>query len=93
MAVTVHLPDPLQKFAQNQESVQVKLADGSSIINLIEHLDEMYRGIRSKLLKNGEIREYVKIFLNEEDISFINGNETFISDGDSVTIVAAIAGG
>jgi molybdopterin synthase sulfur carrier subunit len=91
MAVTVHIPTPLRKLTGNQSEVQV---DAGDVSGLVESLEGAHAGIKEKLLdEGGDIRRYVNIYVNDEDIRFLDGKETALKDGDSVTIVPAIAGG
>ena len=91
MAVTVHIPTPLRKLTNNQ--AEVEIANVASIEELIDGLENVHPGMKRKLVEDGEIRGYVNIFVNDEDIKFIKGKETNLKDGDSVTIVPSIAGG
>ncbi len=91
MTVTVHIPLPLQKLTNNQASVEV--ADVTSIEELIDSLENDYSGIKDKLIENGEIRGYINIFVNDEDIKFLKDEEARLKDGDNVHIVPSIAGG
>ena len=93
MAVTVHIPAPLRKLTNNQAKIEVEIADVISIENLIDGLENVHPGIKNKLVENGEIRGYVRVFVNDEDIRFFEGKGTQVKEGDSVTIVPAIAGG
>lgn len=93
MAVTVHIPGPLQKLTNNQEAVEVEITDAASIEDVINGLENVHPGIKNKLVENGEIRGYINIFVNEEDIKFMKGMETHVEEGDSVNIVPSIAGG
>ena len=91
MPVTVHVPTPLRKLTANQAEVQV---EAGSVSELVDTLDKSHAGIKEKLVdEDGEIRRYVNIYVNEEDIRFLDGGETGLEDGDSVSIVPAIAGG
>lgn len=91
MPVTVHIPTPLRKLTQNQAEVALEAA---TISQLVDGLEGAYEGLAEKLLdERGEIRRYVNIFVNDEDIRFLDGKDTPLSDGDSVSIVPAIAGG
>ena len=91
MAVTVHVPTPLRKLTDNQAEVQV---EASTITELVDNLESAHPGIKEKLLdESGEIRRYVNIFVNDEDIRFLDGKGTELKDADSVSIVTAIAGG
>ena len=91
MAITVNVPTPLRKLTDNQAEVEIK---ATSVEELIENLENDHAGIKEKLLdESGEIRRYVNIFVNDEDIRFLEGKETGLKDGDNVSIVPSIAGG
>ena len=91
MAVTVHIPTPLRKLTDNQAEVEVEAGD---IAALVEGLEAAHAGVKEKLLDEaGEIRRYVNLYVNDEDIRFLDGSATALKDGDSVSIVPAIAGG
>ncbi len=91
MAVTVHVPTPLRKLTGNQSEVQ---AEAATVAELVDNLESAHAGIKGKLLdESGDIRRYVNIYVNDEDIRFLDGKDTSLRDGDSVSIVPAIAGG
>ena len=91
MPVTVHIPTPLRKLTRNQAEVALEAA---TISQLVDGLEGTYAGLAEKLLdEGGEVRRYVNIFVNDEDIRFLDGKDTPLNDGDSVSIVPAIAGG
>ncbi len=91
MAVSVLIPTPLRKFTNNNETVTV--AEGT-VATLVEELEQQYPGIKKSLTDDsGELRRFVNIYVNEEDIRFLEGKDTPIKDGDAVSIVPAIAGG
>ena len=91
MPVTVQIPTPLRKLTNNQAEVEV---EAGSVGELVENLDLAYSGIKDKLVDEaGEIRRYVNIYVNDEDIRFLEGAATELREGDSLTIVPAIAGG
>jgi molybdopterin synthase sulfur carrier subunit len=90
MAVKVRIPTPLQRLTQGQEEVE---GVPGSIISLVNELDRKYPGIAERISENGKIRRFVNIYLNDEDIRFLNTEETMVKDGDEVSIVPAIAGG
>jgi molybdopterin synthase sulfur carrier subunit len=91
MAITVHIPTPLRKLTGNQSEVQ---AEAATVAELVESLEGAHAGIKEKLLdESGDIRRYVNIYVNDEDIRFLDGKDTGLQDGDSVSIVPAIAGG
>lgn len=91
MAITVRIPTPLRKFTGDQAEVSI---EGSSVGELIDNLEAQHAGIKEKVAEeSGAIRRFVNIYVNEEDIRFLDGPETPLKDGDQVTIVPAIAGG
>jgi molybdopterin synthase sulfur carrier subunit len=90
MAVKVRIPTPLQRLTQGQEEVE---GAPGSIISLVNELDVKYPGIAERISEHGKIRRFVNIYLNDEDIRFLNAEETAVKDGDEVSIVPAIAGG
>ena len=91
MAVTVLIPTPLRNLTSDQDSVQVT---GSTIAEIFEELERNHPGIGERLCdETGEIRRFVNVYLNQEDIRFIDGKNTPVKDGDEVSIVPAIAGG
>lgn len=91
MAITVHIPTPLRKLTGNASEVEV---EADSVTALVAGLESAHAGIQDKLLdETGDIRRYVNIYINEEDIRFLDGKDTVLKDGDKVSIVPAIAGG
>jgi len=90
MAVKVRIPTPLQRLTNGQEMVEGK---PGKIIEMIQELDSRYPGLAERVSEDGKIRRFVNIYLNEEDIRFLNTEETEVKDGDEVSIVPAIAGG
>jgi molybdopterin synthase sulfur carrier subunit len=91
MAVTVLIPTPLRGLTKEQETVE---AEGQTIGDIVANLEKQYPGLKERLCDdNGEIRRFVNVYLNQEDIRFKEGNQTAVADGDEVSIVPAIAGG
>lgn len=91
MAVHVLIPTPLRKFTQDRETIAT---EPGTIGTLIADIDRQYPGIAARLTDEaGELRRFVNIYVNEEDIRFLEGKDTPIKEGDSVSIVPAIAGG
>lgn len=91
MAVTVLIPTPLRNLTSDQDSVE---ATGTTIAEIFEELERNHPGIGERLCdETGEIRRFVNVYLNQEDIRFIDGKNTAVSDGDEISIVPAIAGG
>ena len=91
MHVTVRIPTPLRKFTNDQADVDI---DGRTVGEVVDNLEASHRGIKEKLVDEaGAVRRFVNIYVNDEDIRFLDGQDTPVKDGDSVTIVPAIAGG
>ncbi len=91
MAVKVLIPTPLRKLTQDQAEVSV---EGKTIQELIDAMGGSYPGLKDRLCdEQGKIRRFVNIYLNEEDIRFLQGEATAVKDGDNISIVPAIAGG
>ncbi|MGV0803024.1 MoaD family protein, partial [Mycolicibacterium elephantis] len=68
-------------------------ASGDTLAAVIDDLEANYSGIRERLMDNGKLNRFVNIYVNDEDVRFSGGLDTTISDGDSVTILPAVAGG
>jgi sulfur-carrier protein len=78
-------------LTKNQGEVE---ATGANIAEIIENLNSSYSGLKDRLCdEKGELRRFVNIYVNEEDIRFLKGRDTVLKDGDEVSIVPAIAGG
>lgn len=91
MLVKVLIPTPLRKLTNNKEEVEL---EGENIASLIENLERQYPGIKDRLCdEKGNVRRFINIFVNSEDIRFLEGGATEIKDGDEVSIIPAIAGG
>lgn len=90
MAITVRIPTPLRTLTQGKDEVE---AQGASIRDLIEDLEKNFPGIKERLCDDKGVRRFVNIYQNEEDIRFLENLDTKVKDGDSISIVPAIAGG
>tara|TARA_B100001123_G_C15056961_1_gene925942 strand:+ start:617 stop:898 length:282 start_codon:yes stop_codon:yes gene_type:complete len=91
MAVKVRVPTPLMKLTDNQSEVN---ADGSDITEILNNLESQFTGIKERICEaDGTPRRFINIYLNEDDIRFLDGEKTKVSDGDEISIIPAIAGG
>lgn len=91
MAATIRIPTPLRKLTNEQETVSV---DSDTIGRAIDELEGQFPGIKERLVdEEGEIRRFVNVYVNEEDIRFLENQDTPLKDGDDVSIIPAIAGG
>ncbi|GAS95610.1 9.5 kda culture filtrate antigen cfp10a [Mycolicibacterium canariasense] len=90
MAVTVSIPTILRPHTGGEKRVS---ASGDTLAAVITDLETNYAGISARLVDNGKLHRFVNIYVNDEDVRFSGGLDTAISDGDSVTILPAVAGG
>ena len=91
MPVLVRIPTPLRSITKGQSEVQAK---GDTVAGLVDDLDRQFPGLRERLVdESGELRRFINIYVNEEDIRFLQAKKTALKDGDQVSIVPAIAGG
>ncbi|MBI3874534.1 MAG: MoaD/ThiS family protein [Verrucomicrobia bacterium] len=91
MPTKVRIPTPLRKLTHDEEVVTVNAA---TIGAAITELQTRYPGIQERLLDDkGEVRRFVNVYVNEEDIRFLQNQQTPLKDGDEVSIIPAIAGG
>ncbi len=91
MSIRVRIPTPLKKLAGEQD---VLSANGKTVGEVIQWLTETYPGLKERLKdEQGEVRRFINIYVNDEDIRFIQNLETPLKDGDQISIIPAIAGG
>lgn len=91
MAVKVQIPTPLQKLTNNQAEVS---CEAQNVQSMLENLESQFPGIKDRLCDaDGNLRRFVNVYVNEEDIRFLQGADTALKDGDDISIVPAIAGG
>ena len=91
MAIKVRIPTPLMKLTDNQSEVS---AEGETITEIIDNLENQFNGIKERICEeNGAPRRFINIYINEEDIRFLEGEKTVVKDGDEISIIPAIAGG
>ncbi|WP_328913707.1 MULTISPECIES: MoaD/ThiS family protein [unclassified Streptomyces] len=90
MAIEVRIPTILRTYTDGQKAVE---GAGSTLDELFADLDTRHAGLRDRVVENGGLRRFVNVYLNDEDVRFLDGIATKVSDGDSVTILPAVAGG
>ena len=90
MSINVRIPAPLRSLTGNQSLVST---GGGTVGECIDHLESEHPGVKERLCDGGELRRFINIFINGEDIRFLSGLETPLKDGDEVSIVPAVAGG
>ncbi len=91
MPVQIRIPTPLRKLTHDEEVVETS---AETISDAITDLESRYPGLQERLLDDdGQVRRFVNVYVNEEDIRFLQEKETPLKDGDEVSIIPAIAGG
>ncbi len=91
MAVKVRIPTPLQKLTNNQAEVACQ---ATTINEMLAEIERQHPGVKERLCDaEGKLRRFVNIYVNEEDIRFLQGQDTKVKDGDDISIIPAIAGG
>jgi len=91
MPKKVRIPTPLRKLTNNEDVIEVT---SGTIGDAITELQSRYPGIKERLVDDkGEVRRFVNVYVNEEDIRFLQNQNTPLKDGDEISIIPAIAGG
>ncbi len=91
MPTNIRIPTPLRKLTNEREVVQ---ADGSTVGELLTSLDANFPGLKERICdEQGNVRRFVNVYLNDEDIRFLDEQATLVNEGDELSIVPAIAGG
>ncbi len=88
---TIRIPSPLRRYTNSQSKVELS---GATIQQLIDNLEAEFPGVKSRLCDdNGQIKRYVNVFINGEEIRTLQGADTPVADKDEVSIIPAMAGG
>jgi sulfur-carrier protein len=91
MAIEARIPTILRNFTDGEKTVE---GSGQTLADLFVDLDTRHEGLRGRLIgDDGSLNRFVNVYLNDEDVRFLGGAETPLSDGDVVTILPAVAGG
>jgi sulfur-carrier protein len=90
MAIEVRIPTILRSYTGGAKSVQ---GSGGTLGELLINLDAEHGGLRERLVDGEKLRRFVNVYLNDEDVRFLGGLETPVADGDTVTVLPAVAGG
>ena len=91
MAIEVRIPTILRTYTGGEKTVS---GSGDTLTALLDDLDSRHSGIRGRLVtEDGSLHRFVNVYVNDEDVRFLGGLDTELSDGDSVTVLPAVAGG
>jgi MoaD family protein len=90
MAIEVRIPTILRTYTGGEKAVS---GNGETLSQVIDDLEANHPGIRERLVDGGDLRRFVNVYVNDEDVRFTGGLETSVSDGDQVVVLPAVAGG
>jgi molybdopterin synthase sulfur carrier subunit len=91
MAITVRIPTPLRRVTDGQDKVDT---EGATLRQIIDSMESQYPGIKERLCdEDGNLRNFVNVYVNGEDVRFLDGVDSETGDGDEISIVPAVAGG
>jgi molybdopterin synthase sulfur carrier subunit len=90
MAIEVRIPTILRTYTAGEKAVS---GQGETLAGLIDDLEASHPGLKERLLDGGDLRRFVNVYVNDEDVRFIGGLEASLSDGDQVVVLPAVAGG
>ncbi|MBO0841992.1 MAG: MoaD family protein [Nocardioides sp.] len=90
MAIEVKIPTILRTYTDGEKAVS---AEGKTLSALIDDLEANHAGIKDRLIDNGDLRRFVNVYVNDEDVRFIGGLDAELKDGDQVVVLPAVAGG
>jgi molybdopterin converting factor small subunit len=90
MAIRIHIPTPLRQHTHEQAVVE---AEGRTVKEILDDLARRWPGITDRLFENGQLRRFVNVYLNDEDIRYLDNMATGVKAGDELSIIPAVAGG
>ena len=90
MAVRIHIPTPMRQHTENQSVVDTS---GSTVQAALEDLGRKFPAVTQRIFENGQVRRFVNIYLNDEDIRYLDNLATAVKDGDELSVIPAVAGG
>jgi Molybdopterin converting factor, small subunit len=91
MSIRVHIPTPMRPHADNQAVVEITGA--ATVQATLDNLGKKYPALQAKLFDGGKVRQYVNLYLNDEDVRYLDNLATPVKDGDELSIIPAVAGG
>ncbi|MEJ7706812.1 MAG: MoaD/ThiS family protein [Nocardioidaceae bacterium] len=90
MAVEVRIPTILRTYTGGAKAVN---GDGETLAEVIESVESGHPGIKDRLIEGADLRRFINVYVNDEDVRFLGGLDTSVSDGDVVVVLPAVAGG
>lgn len=90
MPIKVHIPTPMRQHTDNQAVVEAR---GGTVSAVLADLGQRFPGITARLFDGNQVRRFVNVYLNDEDVRYLDNLDTAVKDGDEVSIIPAVAGG
>ena len=90
MAIRVQIPTPMRQHTEGKATVE---ASGATVQAVLDDLGRKFPGLSQRLFDNGQVRRFVNVYLNDEDIRYLDNLTTAVKDGDELSIIPAVAGG
>lgn len=90
MAIRIHIPTPMRQHTEGQAVVEV---EASTVQNALDELGRKFPGITQRLFENGQVRRFVNVYVNDEDVRYLDNLATAVKGGDELSIIPAVAGG
>ncbi|MEO5652742.1 MAG: MoaD family protein [Marmoricola sp.] len=90
MAIEVRIPTILRSYTDGQKAVD---ATGATLSDVIDDLEANHPGIKDRLIESGDLRRFINVYVNDEDVRFTGGLGTTVNDGDQIVVLPAVAGG
>ena len=90
MAIRIHIPTPMRQHTEGQAVVEVA---GSTVKAALDNLGQKFPAVTQRIFENGQVRRFVNIYLNDEDIRYLDNLQSPTKDGDTLSIIPAVAGG
>jgi MoaD family protein len=90
MSVKVHIPTPMRQHTDGQAVVEIA---GASVKEVLDQLGAKYPPITGRLFDNGQVRRFINLYVNDEDVRYLDNLQTALKDGDELSIIPAVAGG
>ena len=90
MSVRIQIPTPLRQHTEGKAAVE---ANGATVQGVLDDLGRKFPGIAQRILENGQVRRFINLYLNDEDIRYLDNLTTAVKDGDELAIIPAVAGG
>ena len=90
MSVRIHIPTPMRQHTEGHAVVE---SNGGTVQAALDDLGRKFPGVHQRLFENGQVRRFINVYLNDEDIRYLENLSTAVKDGDELSIIPAVAGG